>query len=559
MPRTSTVVVVILATALLTFGASAQAPAPPAARPKLVVVIVVDQMRADYIERFHDRWNGGLRRLVDRGAWFTNAAYPYAETETCPGHATISTGVFPARSGIVGNTWYERQTPKVVTCTQDSSAHDIGLDRTSNSGDSAVQLLVPSFSEQLQRANGKTVALAGKARAAIMLAGHRADAVLWNDENTGELSTSSAYSATMPDFARDFARANPLSGEFAKVWTLSAPAATYKGGRSVEGENPPWGWTATFPHPLSAGEKTPGDAESRSKFVQRWRASPFSDAWFERLTEAAIDNMKLGKSSGTDFLGIGLSATDYIGHAFGPDSLEIEDQMLRLDQTIGALLRKLDSTVGSGNYVIALSADHGVAPIPEQAKLRGIDAGRVNSSSVANRINAAIAERLGPGKYVAQTIGSDLYLASTVSDRLNSDNALWQAIQQAALAEPGVQRIVRRTTQNSSETKDALLRALSFDFFPERSGDIWIDLKLNWILSARTANGWAGGTTHGSHNDYDQRVPLLLFGARIKPGRYTMRTSPADIAPTLAALTNIQIAKNSGRILQEAFASRATK
>jgi predicted AlkP superfamily pyrophosphatase or phosphodiesterase len=531
---------------------SAQTPYVPPQRPKLVVVLVVDQMRADYIDRFRDRWHAGLRRLVDNGAWLRNAAYPYTATETCPGHATISTGVFPATSGIVGNTWLDRQSSAVVTCTADNSVRREGLADAKGIADSPARLRAPSLAEQLRAGNpgSRVVAMSVKARAAIMLAGHRADAVLWMDEATGELLTSSAYGDEMPSFAREFVQANPISADFSKTWTLTAPAASYTGGHSILGEGSPAGWTTTFPHPLSAADKAPGNA-----FFARWRASPFADAYLGRLAAAAVDRMKLGGDSSIDFLGIGFSATDYVGHAFGPDSREIEDELLQLDQTIGALLDKLDRAVGAGQYVVALTADHGVAPVPEQAQEQGRDAGRVDARSVVDRIERAMADDLGQGHYVAQLVGSELYFAPGIAGRLNSDPRLWHDVQQAALAEPGVERVLRRAKEAPASATDAFARALSFDFFPERSGDVSIRLKPNWIFSARTATGWAGGTTHGSANDYDQRVPIILFGEGIKPGRYTMSATPADIAPTLASLSGIRIAKTDGRVLKETLSA----
>jgi predicted AlkP superfamily pyrophosphatase or phosphodiesterase len=526
----------------------------PETRPKLIVVLVVDQMRADYVERFRDRWHGGLRRLVDQGAWLRQAAYPYTATETCPGHATISTGVFPAAHGIIGNTWWDRQTSARVICTEDPAASRVRLDGEAGTGDSPVRLLAPSFAEQLRAAvpGSRVVTLSVKARAAIMLAGHHADAVLFQDEGTGEWITSSAYGAVFPTFGQQFIEANPITADFSKAWTLSAPPASSTGGRSVLGEGPPAGWTTSFPHALSAGEPAPGNA-----FFLRWRTSPFADAYYGRLAAAAIDALHLGSGPGVDFLGIGFSATDYVGHAFGPDSREIEDQMIRLDQTIGTLLAKLDSAVGAGHYVVALTADHGVAPVPEQAKARGADAGRVNARSLADRIETALAEKLGAGKHVAQLVGSDLYFTPGVAERLQGDTSLWRAVQQAALSEPGVDRVVLHVKQTPGSGADPVLRALSFEQCPGRSGDAWIGLKSGWIFSARTATGWAGGTSHGSVHDYDQRVPILLFGEGVKPGPDDAAATPADIAPTLASLAGIRIAHTDGRILREALVAPA--
>lgn len=546
--------VTLLAGVLLAvLAVRAQAPSanPPPARPKLIVVIVVDQMRADYVERFRSRWHGGLRRLVDQGAWLRNAAYPYAATETCPGHATIATGVFPATHGIVGNSWWDRHTSARVTCTGDPSTRRVTLDGAAATGDSPALLLAPGFAEQLRAAvpGSRVVTMSAKARSAIMLAGHHADAVLWEDAATGEWLTSSAYSAEFPSFGRQFIGAHPITADFSMVWNLAAPPANYTAGRSVLGEGPPAGWTTSFPHSFSAGEQTPGHA-----FFRRWQASPFADAYLGRLAAAAVDEMKLGNMQGVDFLGIGFSATDYIGHSFGPDSREIEDDLLHLDQTIGALLEKLDHDLGA-HYVVALTADHGVAPISEQAEQQGRDTGRADARSLVDRIEKAMAQKLGAGKYVAQLVGSDLYLAPGVAARLDSNASLWGDVQRAALAEPGVDRLVLRTQQAPASTSDGLRRALALDLYPERSGDVWVSLKPNWIFSGRTAKGWAGGTTHGSANAYDQRVPVILFGEGIKPGQYTMSATPADIAPTLAALSGVRIARTDGHILREALAA----
>jgi arylsulfatase A-like enzyme len=263
--------------------------------------------------------------------------------------------------------------------------------------------------------------------------------------------------------------------------------------------------------------------------------------------------LKLG-GSGVDYLGIGFSATDYIGHAFGPDSREIEDDMLVLDKTIGTLLDKLDRFVGAGRYVLALTADHGVAPIPEQARLQGRDAGRADPRDIAAAIDKALAQKLGGGRYVAQFVAPDLYLAPGLAGRLDSDPALWRAVQQAALAVPGVANVLRRTARAPASGTKNLTRALAWAFYPDRSGDIWIGLRPNWFFSPRTSTG----TTHGAAHPYDQRVPIILFGSGIKPGRYTMSATPADIAPTLAALSGLHIARTDGRILREALATPAS-
>jgi hypothetical protein len=373
------------AVALLLLPRALAQQSAPRQIPKLVVVIAVDQMRADYIPRFRGEWHAGLARLVNHGAWFRNAAYPYSGTETCPGHATIGTGVFPETHGIIGNTWWDRARGKTVTCTEDASVRNLGVNSTSSPGDSPAELRDPTFAERLRadRPGSRVVTLSLKARAAIMLAGHRADVVLWQNESTGDWMTSSAYASEMSPFALTFFLANPPFADQQKVWNLSMPQSKYRNGRSSAGENPPAGWTADFPHPLGGSAPANGGGSQTGKQVSLWRASPFADEYLERLAAASVDSMNLGRGPGTDFLGISFSAPDYIGHAFGPNSREIEDEYLRLDQTMGKLLDDLDRAVGAGNYVVALTADHGVAPIPEQSQSNATKGGRVNSEALS--------------------------------------------------------------------------------------------------------------------------------------------------------------------------------
>ena len=515
---------------------------PRAQRPKLVVVIVVDQMRADYVARFHDEWHGGLRRLVDKGAWFRSAAYPYSGTETCPGHATISTGVFPATHGIISNTWWDRATAKVVTCTQDAAVRDIGVSRTASPGDSPAQLLAPGFAERLRAAQpgARVVTMSLKARAAIMLAGHHADVVLWQDEVAGDWLTSSTYGSELAAFARDFFVRNPVSADAAKTWDLTLPAHDYKNGQSTAGEAPPPGWSVAFPHSLAGS-----DAMDRA-FVTRWRTSPFADAYLEQMAAAALTSMNLGRGPRTDYLGIAFSATDYVGHAFGPDSREIEDEYLRLDQTISKLLDELDRAVGAGNYVVALTADHGVAPVPEQSQAPKTMGGRVAGSDVVARAEQLLDQRMGPGHHVLQMVDQTIYLEPAAIARIRSDPKLWRDLQAAILAEPGVRSVFQSKELVHYSGADPIERAAALDEVPGRSGDLTISLKPFWILAG-------AGTTHGTSNEYDQRVPIVLFGAGIKPGLYQTRSSPADIAPTLSSLCGIPPARTQGRILVEAL------
>jgi len=557
MLRIAALLAFILALPLLT-QAQAAASAPRAAKtpakPKLVVLIVVDQMRADYVEKFLPQWTGGLKRFVEEGAWFRDAAYPYAATETCVGHATISTGAFPATHGMVANAWWDRKEQKMVTCTSDPDpgAKNIGYaGATPKGADTAWRLAVPSFAEELKfQTSGATriVTFSLKARAAITMAGHKADAATWFD--SGAWVTSSAY--TTQAFIEDQAKSHPAKADFGKTWSLLLPASAYWYGEKALGAVPPEGWDLTFPHPLRGKS---GVSEPDSTFYEQWASSPYADTALTELAEKAVDSLKLGNSSGTDFLAVGYSSVDYVGHEFGPRSREIQDILIRLDKDLGNLFAHLDQKVGRGNYVVALSADHGVVPIPEDMQKTGADAGLLHLPEVQERIEKALESFNFAKPTVARITGSDIYFAPGVYDKLQQDHAAMQAVLDAVLAQPGVAAVYHaEELHDRPATQSPTLRAFAYSYFPGRSGDLFILPKPYWLLDGTpTGKQRSYGTGHGVPYNYDQHVPVLLMGFGIQPGQYFQSITPADIAPTFAALCGITLVSRDGRILAEAL------
>src|SRR6266705_822958 len=402
-------------------------PAGSPTKPRLVVLLVVDQMRGDYIEKFRAQWTGGLKRLVEEGAWFRDAAFPYAATETCVGHATISTGAFPATHGMVANAWWDRKEQKMVTCTSDPDpgAKNIGYaGATPKGADTAWRLAVPSFAEELKfQTSGATriVTFSLKARAAITMAGHKADAATWFD--SGAWVTSSAY--TTQAFIEDQAKSHPAKADFGKTWSLLLPASAYWYGEKALGAVPPEGWDLTLPHPLRGKS---GVSEPDSTFYEQWASSPYADTALTALAEKAVDALKLGNSSGTDFLAVGYSSVDYVGHEFGPRSREIQDILIRLDKDLGNLFAHLDQKVGRGNYVVALSADHGVAPIPEDMQRTGADAGWLRIPELRARMEKAFEAFHYPKPSVASVTGGEIYFAPGVYERLQQEPAAMRAV-----------------------------------------------------------------------------------------------------------------------------------
>ena len=526
-------------------GKAQRGAAPGAQAPRLIVILVVDQMRADYVDRFKDQWSSGLKRLVTQGAWFSNAAYPYLSTVTCVGHATIATGAFPYRHGVISNSWFDRDERRSVTCTEDPATRVIAYGNGAGSGDSAKRLRLPTFADEMRaQRKSKVVTLALKARSAIMTAGHGGDAVTWLSEALEEgWETSSAFGAAVPAVQR-YVTSNPIDRDYGRVWDRLLPIGKYEHADNLEGEAPPRGWTALFPHPLTGGDTKPDGI-----FRAQWDRSPYADAYLGRLAADLVETMALGKGETTDILGIGFSSPDLVGHAFGPRSQEVQDMYLQLDATIGTLLERLDALIGPDRYVLALSSDHGVADIPEQLQRSGKDGGRLNARALADAIEVRAAAFGGPGRYLSAISGNDVYFERGMYQKLTATAGAIESIVNELSAQPGMARVFRsETLPGAIASRDALQRAAALSYVSGVSGELVLAVKPGWMFSG-------SGTTHGSASPDDQRVPIILFGNGIKPGHYREAATPADIAPTLAAMTGITLPNAEGRILRAALAA----
>lgn len=529
-------------------------------KPKLVVVLVVDQMRADYIDKFQHQWTGGLKRLIDEGAWFREAAYPYAGTETCPGHSTISTGAFPATHGMIANEWWDREQQKDVTCTADANAKNIAYAGGKTSGgDGVAKMLVPSFADELKFQSGsgtRIVTMSLKARASITLAGHQGDAVTWFDGTTGAWLTSSIY--PQAPFVEEFVKSHPATADFGKTWSPLLPDSEYLYERIADGAGSPSGYGASFPHPLRGEDGNKGPDAS---FYRQWGTSPYAETYLEQMAEAAVNKLSLGQGSAIDFLGISFSSVDYVGHSFGPRSWEVQDELARLDRDLAAFFSLLDKKVGRENFVVAFTADHGVAPIPEELRKTGIDAGRLNLNEVKTRVDTALEPFHVSKPAVADISGSDVYFKPETLAKLKSDPSALQAVIDAMQTTPGVVHVyTAEELQDRQPTKNPLRSAEAAGFLKSRSGDLLIVPKPYWIWdSSMPGKPSRGGTSHGTPYFYDQRVPVILMGAGIRPGKYYEGATPADIAPTLAVLCGITLSTRDSRVLQEAIASPSSK
>jgi predicted AlkP superfamily pyrophosphatase or phosphodiesterase len=522
---------------LLTFQSTGAPVSAQGSTPKLVVFIVVDQMRADYPVRYGNLLQHGLKRLTSQGAWYTKAAYPYLTTVTCVGHTTIGTGSLPYRHGMIGNAWYDRAAEKSVTCNADPDSAEVSYATSSGAGDSAKRMMVPTLAEVMRETLKSRVAtMSIKARSAIGLAGHEGDFVTWLGDR-GAWETSSAFSKTPVGWFVAYLKGTPVDRDADKTWERTLPAERYQYDDDAPGERGAAGWGAKFPHPLGPA--------GGAAFLQHWLQSPFADDALEKMAEGAVDEMHLGTQDRTDFLGVGFSTLDSVGHAFGPRSHEVQDVIVRLDLSIGRLLDFLDKTVGAANYVVALAADHGVADLPEQIQ----HGGRQPIAAVRAAIEAAIKPALGgDGPFIASA-GSDVYFKPGVYDRLKADPAVLRAAVSAAEALPGIARVLTSdqvSTAAARASNDPQVRAAALSYFPGRSGDLLLIPKENWMLPA-------AGTTHGTLYSYDQRVPVLLYGEGIRPGVREEPATPADLAVTVASMVGVHLPSPDGHVLTGAL------
>lgn len=517
--------------------------APATSSPKLAVIVVVDQMRADYVDRFQGEWTGGFKRLLREGAWFRRAAYPYLTTVTCAGHATVSTGAYPHVHGIIQNVWWDREAAKPLPCTSDDAARGVTYGGEPATGESARWLNVPTFADVMRTEHGAhVVTVSLKARSAIMLAGHGGDAAVWLSDGLDGWVSSSVFGDRPSPIVEDYVDHHPIAADYGKTWNRLLPAPRYREPDDAPGEAPPKGWTRTFPHALRSASGRPD-----SDFGTLWERSPYADAYLGQLAADLVDGFQLGKHDGTDVFGVSFSTPDLVGHLFGPDSQEEHDLYLRLDRTLGALLDRLDAAVGRGQYTLALTADHGVTPLPEELKHEGRDGGRIDSVSIAAIVEDRARAALGAGRYVARANGNDVYFAPGMYEKVAGSPAAMQSVIDGLKHSPGIADVLRaEQVRGAASSSDRVVRAAALSYFQGRSGDLILVPKPGWMFVAN-------GTTHGTASEDDQRVPVILFGKGIKHAVLTTPATPADIAPTFAAMLGVSLPAAEGHPLTDAL------
>jgi predicted AlkP superfamily pyrophosphatase or phosphodiesterase len=526
--------------ALLSGVAQAQ---EPAARPKLVVVVVIDQFRPDYLQRFRPYFGtGGFNLFLRRGARFTDAEYKHAVTFTCPGHAVVLTGTYANVNGIISNQWYDSKAGRQEYCAADSSVTLIG---SSDPGRSPRNLLASTVGDELKRTSGgrsRVIAMAGKDRSAIMLGGHKADGAYWMEDSL--FVTSTYYMKGLPAWVQQFNASARVSSYAGKSWDRLLPKAAYAtvGPDYVAAEQNVAGMGRTFPHRLAP--------DSSPRFLDGFRSSPFQNEVLLDFARTAVTSEKLGVDDDPDLLAVSLSANDVIGHGFGPNSHEVMDVTVRTDRLLDRFFKFLDQQIGLRHVLIVLTADHGIAPLPEIARDLHPGAGRLDPARIAAAAETALRSQFGapPGPgWLAHLAPPWLYL--NVEALRQRGIAIEEAERTARDAVKGVRGVNQALTATElrQQQKDGMASGALLSFYPDRSGNIYYELK-PFIVPGQEPTG----TTHGSPWSYDTRVPLLWFGSSIKRGTYKEATSIADIAPTLSALLGIDApAGSGGRVLRE--------
>jgi predicted AlkP superfamily pyrophosphatase or phosphodiesterase len=572
-PRTPLVCVVILSLLVSVSFAQRRTQPPVQKRPRLVLFIAVDQFRYDYLERFGDLFGPeGFRRLMRDGASWSQSNYDHMPTYTAPGHGTMMTGAYPAESGIIGNEWLDRATGKRITSVSDESVKLLG-GNPNDPASSPSRLMASTVGDELRLATNdraKVIGISVKDRSAILPAGRHANAAYWFNWLTGTMVSSTYYFKQLPVWVTNFNNAKLADKYFGAKWERLLPEDEYL--KRAGPDDPTWenvsnAWTPdtnTFPHTITGGLTAPGQ-----KFYTALDYSPFTNDILVSFAQEAIVNEQLGQDDDTDVLTLSFSANDYVGHRFGPYSQEVMDVSLRTDRNIATLLDFVDARVGLANTLVALTADHGVSPIPEHAAAMGLGGGRVPFATVMGKIQAGISARYNPqGKTPDPTldyllrfqegtgwrewfINNNIYFNYDALKRDGVDvEEFSQVVVRAALSVPGIARCFSRLQllRGATSVTDPIERRALHGFYPSRSGDVvMVAEPYKYIAETITA-------THGSPYSYDTNVPTIIMGQGVNAGRYLEPATPADIAPTLSALLRITAPSNStGRVLIEAL------
>lgn len=515
-------------------------------RPKLVVGIAVDQMRWDYLYRFYDRYgDGGFKRLLNEGFSCENTMINYLPSYTAVGHSVIFTGSIPAIDGIVGNDWVDQITGKKWYCTEDSTVQTVGA--AGKGGQmSPRNLLVSTITDELRLATNfrsKVVGVSLKDRASILPAGHTANAAFWFDDSSARFITSTYYMNELPGWAQKFNDENRPQKLMDNDWNTLYPAHTYI---QSTADNEPWEGklkgehAPVFPHDLKNIYK-----EKRGDL----RTTPFGNTLTLDFAKAAVDGYNLGNGEATDFLTINCASTDYVGHNYGPNSIEVEDTYLRLDKDLASLFQFLDQKVGYGQYLVFLTADHGAAHSIGFMQAHNIPADFLISKDLNDSL-----EKFLVGQFRVKDLVSSTYNYHISFDfkKIKAKNLNYEAVKKATVGflqrQPGILFAVDIEHIGEAPIPEPIKSKIINGFNPQRCGPLMIIPYPGWFSGKKGGTG----TTHGNWNPYDTHIPLVFMGWNIKHGATNRTVNMSDISPTLAALLHIQMPNgNVGKVIEE--------
>ena len=505
-------------------------------KPKLVIGIVVDQMRYDYLTRFWNKFGeDGFKKLVNEGFNCKNTNFNYMPTYTGPGHASIYTGTTPENHGIISNTWYDKVENEYTYCTQDKLVKTVGSVSV-NGKMSPKKLLGTTITDELKLATnkrGKIIGISIKDRGAILPAGHLADAAFWFDGgNVGQWISSSYYMKELPEWLKKINASLPAEKYLTKPWETLYPIETYK--ESINdsnayeelfiGELAP-----IFPHNLP-------DLREKNQNYSLIKTTPFGNTILKELALETILAEKLGQDEYTDFLTISFSATDYIGHQFGPMSIEVEDTYLRLDKEIAQVLNYSTKNFKKEEVLIFLTADHGAVNVPQFLVDNNVPAGYFDEKALGDRLKIYLKKVFDSDSLIANVSNYQIFLNQNyIQKKKINFIEIENEIAQYLLTQKGIAKVVTATALNFTEFNDRILANVQRGYHQIRSGDVLYVLESGWIEAEGTK-----GTTHGSPYHYDTHVPLLWYGAGIKKGETNDEIIIPDIAATIAALLEIQ-------------------
>jgi len=537
----------VLCLVSITFAISAQnpsaktmvAPKPASAinsnaKPKLVVGIVIDQMRYDYIYRFWDKFgNDGFKKLVNEGFFCRNTNYNYVPTYTGPGHTSIYTGTTPAVHGIIANDWYDKTSGKDIYCAQDNTVSGVGT--TAPEGKrSPVNMLTTTITDELRISSNmksKVIGVALKDRSAILPAGHTANAAYWYDGSIGSFISSTYYMKELPTWVSDFNKKELAKKYLNQPWNTLLPIEQYteslpddnKYETILKGETKP-----TFPHNLPETQKLNGG-------LNIIRTTPFGNTLTKDFAIETIKSENMGKSGTTDFITVSFSSPDYIGHAYGPNSVEQEDDYIRLDKDLAELINFIDAQVGKSNTLLFLTADHAAPEVPNYLMDLKIPSGYVHEKKIIDTLKKQMQKLYGDTLVLSYHNQQVFLNHKVINEKKLNLSLVEESVAELIQTLPDVAEVLTAATLNNNQFTEGSRYLMQKGYNAKRSGDVLVN-----YLPAYIDDYSPTGTTHGSPYSYDTHVPLLFYGWNIKQGSSSEQVYITDLAATMAMLLNIQ-------------------